>query len=295
MIQKPIIAIFAKVSIMEDYRRSNQAGVIFSQIDVANSRSTYHVREHSLLYIRSGFAEVDYRGRKTSLKAGDCVFLRKDHQVILSKYTLSDGVPFQSVGLRFCRRFLLENYRLFSKRDLPTNIRRKSDPVLKIPAGPRLESLFRSLVPYLESDTEISEDLAWMKRREGLLCLLETDPSCYASLFDFSHLWKVDLLAFLEENYKDDLSLKEMAYYTGRSLSSFKRDFSKVSDLSPKRWVIRRRLEDAHRLLCEGKHKVSDAMEEAGFKDPASFSRAYKRQYGYPPRYSGLITLGLDR
>jgi hypothetical protein len=30
-----------------------------------------------------------------------------------------------------------------------------------------------------------------------------------------------------------DLSLEEMASYTGRSLASFKRDFKKISPLSP--------------------------------------------------------------
>ena len=268
---------------MQEYRYDNQSGVIFSQIDKDNSRTNYQVREHSLLYIRSGYAQVDYKGRITSLKAGDCVFLRKDHQVVLSKFTLDDGVPFQSIGLRFCRHFLLDNYKRFSKKELPKRAERNPDPVLKLPASPGLESLFTSLVPYLESGSELSGEFAWMKRREGLLLLLEADPSFYASLFDFSHLWKVDLMSFMEENYKDDLSLKEMAFFTGRSLSSFKRDFGKVSDLSPERWITKRRLEEAHRLLSERPRKIAEVMEESGFKDPASFSRAYKRQFGYSP------------
>ena len=81
---------------------------------------------------------------------------------------------------------------------------------------------------------------------EGLYILLNTDKNLYASLFDFADPWKIDIMSFMEQNYTNDLSLEEMANYTGRSLATFKRDFSKVCDLSPQKWVIRRRLEAAH-------------------------------------------------
>ena len=86
------------------------------------------------------------------------------------------------------------------------------------------------------------------------------------------------------ENYLYDLSVPELARYTGRSLSAFKRDFKKVSDMTPEKWVLHRRLQEAHRLLSAGGRRVADAMLESGFKDPAFFSRAYRRQYGYSPR-----------
>ena len=44
---------------------------------------------------------------------------------------------------------------------------------------------------------------------------------------------------------------------TGRSLATFKRDFAKVSDLTPQKWIIRRRLEAAHELIVSGKRKIS--------------------------------------
>ena len=95
-------------------------------------------------------------------------------------------------------------------------------------------------------------------------------------------------MTFMEENYLYDLSLTELARYTGRSLSSFKRDFKKVSDLTPERWITGRRLDEAKRLLSQGKRRVGDVMQEAGFKDPAYFSRAYKKRFGYSPRETPL-------
>ncbi len=60
---------------------------------------------------------------------------------------------------------------------------------------------------------------------EGVYVLLNTDINQYASLFDFVEPWKIDILEYLNENYMFDLSMNEIASYTGRSLAIFKRDF----------------------------------------------------------------------
>ena len=272
------------VAAMEGFSRINRSGIVFSKVDREDVRGPVRLSEHTLLYVHSGRVEVTYEGRKIPLCAGDCVFLRKDYRVVLDAWAPENGEPFRSVALFFCHKFLLSYYRGVSRDELPLDARASEEAVLKIPAGPRLESLFLSLTPYLDRTEDMSPDVAWEKRLEGLRCVLSTDRSFYASLFTFAQPWKIDLLSFMEDNYLYDLSLSELAGYTGRSLSSFKRDFKKVSSITPERWVQRRRLQDAHRLLSSGKYKVGEAMAEAAFKDPAVFSRAYRRQYGYPPR-----------
>ncbi len=269
---------------MEGFSRINYSGVVFSRVDREDVRGPQQLKEHTLLYIRSGRAEVVCDGRRIPLAAGDCVFLRKDHRLILDAWAPEGDEPFQSVALFFCRKFLHSYYRTLRPEELPRDAQRGREPVLKIPASPELESLFLSLTPYLDSSDTLPEEVAWLKRLEGARLVLAADRNVYASLFDFAQPWKVDLLGFMEENYLYDLSVPELARYTGRSLSAFKRDFKKVSTLTPEKWVLRRRLQEAHRLLSAGGCRVADAMTEAGFKDPASFSRAYKRQYGYSPR-----------
>ena len=117
---------------------------------------------------------------------------------------------------------------------------------------------------------------------EGVLILLNTDKNVYASLFDFAEPWKIDILEFLNENYMYDLSMEEIASYTGRSLAVFKRDFAKISDLPPQKWVIQKRLKEARRKIGNGK-KVSEVCFEEGFKSLSHFSTAFKRRYGIPP------------
>ena len=81
----------------------------------------------------------------------------------------------------------------------------------------------------------------------------------------------------------EHISMEEIANYTGRSLSTFKRDFKKCSALSPREWLIRRRLEAAHGLIRKGGRKVSEICFEVGFKNLSHFSKIYKIAYGVPP------------
>ena len=57
----------------------------------------------------------------------------------------------------------------------------------------------------------------------------------------------------------------------------------KCSTLSPREWLIQRRLEAARELIRKGGRKVSEICFEVGFKNLSHFSKAYKATYGIPP------------
>ena len=88
----------------------------------------------------------------------------------------------------------------------------------------------------------------------------------------------------------NELSMEEMAYYTGRSLATFKRDFKKVSELTPQKWLIHRRLEAARDLILKGGRKVSEICYDVGFKNLSHFSKLYKEMYGMAPTLSAILT-----
>ncbi|MDR0619133.1 MAG: helix-turn-helix transcriptional regulator [Bacteroidales bacterium] len=79
--------------------------------------------------------------------------------------------------------------------------------------------------------------------------------------------------------------MEEIASYTGRSLAVFKRDFKKVSRLPPQKWLIQKRLEAAHDKIRNDGKKISDVCFEVGFKNLSHFSRVFKEQFGYAPRF----------
>lgn len=240
-------------------------------------------REHTLVYLCSGELEVEQEGRRTVLHEGECAFMRRDHRMILQR-RVSQAKPYRSVVLKFSRNFLREFYQQLDRRSLPAYAQRNRDSLYLLPADrPDIRNLFRSVLPFFETEVKPSEELLRLKMAEGVYVLLNTDKSLYASLFDFTDPWKIDLMDFMEQNYMDDLSLEEMASYTGRSLSTFKRDFRKYSELTPQRWIIRRRLEAACELLRTSQLKVSEVCGKVGFKNLSHFSKIYKERYGVAP------------
>lgn len=84
------------------------------------------------------------------------------------------------------------------------------------------------MTPLFQFQDPTDRRIAATKMVEGVYVLLNTDKNLYASIFDFTDPWKIDILEFMERNYMNDISMEEIANYTGRSLSTFKRDFKKM-------------------------------------------------------------------
>lgn len=192
--------------------------------------------------------------------------------------------PYRSIVLKFTKPFLREFYQTLPPKEIPSESKREKASLRVLPNDrPDIRSLFGSVIPYFDTGVKPSDEVLKLKMIEGIYVLLHTDRNLYASLFDFVDPWKIDILDYLNENYMCDLSLEEIANYTGRSLATFKRDFAKVSDLTPQKWLIKRRLEAAHDLIKSGKRRVTEACFDVGFKNLSHFSKAYKETYGYAP------------
>lgn len=237
--------------------------------------------EHSLVYLYSGEQVIEDRNKKTVIEAGECAFIRRDHRIVMHKFS-KDGKPYKSITLSFNRDALHEIYRKLSKAEMPENAPVSDEKVFILNSGANITSLFQSLTPYFDENVKPADNVVYLKLLEAIYAVLNQSDAFYPILFDFADPWKIDILQFMNNNYMDDLSIEQFAAFTGRSLSAFKRDFKKISNLPPQKWLIKKRLEAAYQLLKEGK-KVQDAYVEAGFKNLSHFSSSFRKQYGIAP------------
>ena len=256
--------------------------IIFSCFQREESLSEHCLPHHALIYVYSGEIQVTDKGKECTVRAGEYVFLKRDNRVKIHKHT-HGSEPYKAINIRFDRKFLREYFGgLKRKTQLPENVKRFKEAVIKLEGSPYIESLFASLFPFTDRGIKPSEEFVNMKMNEAMRYILDADARFYPTLFDFNNPWKIDLLQFMEENYMQDLSMEEFALYTGRSLASFKRDFAEISEISPQKWLIEKRLRRAHELIEEGK-SVTDAYIETGFKNRSHFSTAFKNRFGYSP------------
>ena len=260
----------------------NYWDIVYSCFVPHEMLSEHRMPVHVLIYVYSGEMVVDDNGRELRAGEGSYIFIKRDHQVKLLKHTSGDA-PYRAISIRFERNFLRDFFGTLDKATLPKDAKRIREAALLLPKTPALQSLFLSLFPYTDTNVKPKDEIIRLKMQEALYCLLDADERFYPTLFDFNESWKIDLLPFMEANYTQDMTLDEFATYTGRSLATFKRDFAKVSDLSPEKWIIRKRLDKAYEMLRNGRHKPSDVYVAVGFKNRSHFSSAFKRQFGVSP------------
>lgn len=271
---------------METIKKEN---LTFSYSDIF---FTYHfnddikcahmVKEHTLVYIYSGELILDEKNKKTEIHKGECVFLRRDNKVSMTKQSYGDE-KFKAIFMKFNRNFLREFYQTLNKKQLPLEAEKHKPSVIKLPQTPDITSLFQSMTPYFDTSVKPSDEIMKLKRQEGVYSLINIDTKFYPALFDFTEPWKIDIFDFLNENYTSDLTIEEIASFTGRSLATFKRDFKKISPLPPQKWLIEKRLETAYDKIVNENKKISDVYLEVGFKNFSHFSTIFKKHYGHSP------------
>lgn len=89
---------------------------------------------------------------------------------------------------------------------------------------------------------------------------------------------------FMNANYDKPLSIEDYAYLTGRSISTFSRDFKRQFGISPKRWLIDRRLDKAKRVLLQEGYTVSQTALEVGYENISHFIKAFHKKHGISPK-----------
>lgn len=87
-----------------------------------------------------------------------------------------------------------------------------------------------------------------------------------------------DAIAYMDDHYRDNPSLDDLAAIVHRSPSWFHKRFTQVVGITPHAYMLARRMRLANRLLLEGDLRVTDVAREAGYDNVFYFSRVY-RQY----------------
>lgn len=262
------------------------SGIFLSCFSEYSEKCIHATPEHVLVYLYSGEQLIEDRNKKIILQAGECAFIRRDHRLKMYKNSKGEEL-YKGISLTFKRNVLRDFYSKMDKTAIPKNIALTDENVFKLKQTPAIESLFQSLNPYFDNNVKPTEGVTHLKLLEGIYALLNSSELLYPILFDFAEPWKVDILEFLNENYQDELTMEQIASFTGRSLATFKRDFKKISHLTPQKWLIKKRLEVAYFKLKEEGKKVQDVYVEVGFKNPSHFSTAFKKQYGISPTEVG--------
>lgn len=260
--------------------------IVHSHISKQLMEGELFIKQHAFDYILSGTSTVSFGGRTVTFRGGDLRFAVRNRLSRFTKTPPRDGT-YRSVSICVDQDTLIEFAREYGYPSADHGSQR-FDNVFGIRPNPGFKGYLGSLLPYLEKGDQMDPNLVKLKTKEAVLIFLGSNPELKEVLFDFSEPGKIDLEAYMNQHYAYNGELRDFAYLTGRSLSTFRRDFKKIYGTTPNKWLLDKRLEDSYRLLQREKMKATEVFLETGFKDYSHFSTRFKEKYGVSPSLIGL-------
>jgi AraC family transcriptional regulator, exoenzyme S synthesis regulatory protein ExsA len=233
--------------------------------------------DHLLVWLISGETKI-IQADKSFLFGPGSTFLIPRNQLATIINMSGEELPHKAVAMHLTAKRL----RAFYSNE---NTKREVvDPkIFTFNKHPLLESCLASLIPYFEMQQDFPENIASLKINEAIAILQTIDKDIETVLANFEDPHKIDLAVFMEKNFMFNMPLEKFGYLTGRSLTTFKRDFHKIFNNTPQRWLTKKRLELAHYQISENNKKPIEVYFETGFENLSHFSFAFKKQFGYSP------------
>lgn len=220
-------------------------------------------RKIELTYVLCGHKEV--------LLSDKTVVLQKDQIFVADSYLMhgyNKSEDSKQIVLVIPNHVLKDYYALYSGKTLKDNFVFDEEKAIK-------------LKPYFEA----------IAKRPNALLMRANINMILGNLVDIlgvedreklcSPTFIEDVLAYINDNFKEEISLDTLANHFGYSKYYFSRMFNSILHSNLTNYLTIIRLQNAIDMLKAGNTTVSDAAFESGFASIATFYRAMKKNYKY--------------
>jgi len=239
----------------------------------------YHAN-NVLFHVEKGQLNIKKDHKLYTVQKGNFCLVKKYTEVSYFK-TWSDREGYAIVKVMILKDDLI--HQAIEELGFKIPKRQITEPVVNLKNNTILKGLYESLTLYLADNQIPSKHLLFLKTKEALLGILQSSPKNLALFHEFSKPVKANLREFMIHHVTTEHSLATIAKLSGRSLSTFNRDFRKAFQIPPHKWILKKRLEKAREILLTTSKKSSEIYLELGFKDLAHFSRTFKKEFQITP------------
>jgi AraC family transcriptional regulator, exoenzyme S synthesis regulatory protein ExsA len=176
------------------------------------------------------------------------------------------------------------------EREIPLLLQQPGNTVSNL-SGERINNEFliqkyiEGLLFYFENPSLINDDILVLKLKEIILLLSQTRNAETIQVV-LSQLFSPTIYTFkqiIEAHLFLQVSIEELARKTNLSVSSFKREFSKLYNDTPANYIKTQRLEKAATLLIASDNRITDIAFDCGFNDLANFTKSFHDKFGTTP------------
>lgn len=238
---------------------------------------------NALIYILSGIKQVRVAQSGFQINPGE-LFLIPRGEYVMSQYLTGEN-GFRSVMLFFTKKAAQDILEQIDDSMLTVERTKNNSAVKIISPNPNVERLFLSLEAYSKGDNPYMCELVRLKFAELIYLLLDGPYRQFIVTFlvDASKSENPSIASVLDNHLYSSATLEELAILSGRSLSTFKREFSSQYDEPPRTWIRKKKLERAAFMLETTDKTMEEISEASGFVSTPHFNRLFKEQYLLTP------------
>ena len=236
----------------------------------------------------SGSYDVEWRQAKTSVVAGNALFLGQGSRVVKHHARGQSEQILVLFDIKSFERVLADEFDVRLDRAL------QFEPMhaLEISSHPFLFDYLRLVIRDFFCKTPMGAHPVLKSQNENLLLslLLRVVPHNYSRHLDVVgaavpvHVKRAE--RFLVDNFDRDLTLEEVVRSAGTSVRTLQYSFRDFRGTTPMRFLKELRLNAARDLIhrmSDGVHSLGNIAAKAGYPDLCKFSRDYKERFGEPP------------
>lgn len=227
-----------------------------------------------LIYLLMGEAQINVNGKAYQAKSGDIVILNTNdiHQI----QALSDDIHYYSLVLD--QKFCIDQG--FDTLNHEFNV---------VTQDVEMRNIFQIIGHEMGKEKKYYQDAVRALSITMLILLFRNQRLREKKRIDTQipqvHYVK-DAIEYIHQNYREDLSLDEIASYVGVSKYHFSRVFKDATSLTINQYINNLRCQQARQLLLTTELPVSEVAEQTGFRSVSYFTKAYKRLFSQTPTES---------
>ncbi len=238
-------------------------------------------KSHLITFVISGKKDWFTPNGSYNLKSGDAIFIKKG--VYTTKQYIEEDycVMLFFMNDKFIRDFIRENELCYTEAQVEPS----SDGVVKIDTDNSFNTLVESIFQYLTMNQSIPQKLIELKFKELIfnIALNKKNHGFKKLLLEISNSGKSNIEQIMNSNFQYDLPISGFAKLSGRSLSSYKRDFKEYFGTTPSKWLMIKRLEYSKMLLDSSRMNINEICYESGFKNTSHYIKSFKSKYKLTP------------
>jgi AraC-like DNA-binding protein len=263
----------------------SELNIINYEVNGSSNKNKINMSKHVLSFLMEGQKEVHFFNKSVSIDTNQSLLIRSGNFLM----TEHIGDTYFRCLLFFFSQKNIEDFFLKYPQlvaEIKINGKTEHEPYFRLEKDEFIIHFINSLVQIFHLQNPNSQNILRLKFEEIMLYLTDKYNDEFLAYLQ-SLLVDEKSLSFktiMEKNICTHLNLEEIAFLCNMSLSTFKRQFVQIYQVSPGKWFQRMRLNKAREILNGNKVKPSEIYMDFGYDSLSNFSAAFKNEFGYSPR-----------